>query len=87
MLISGEGRFDSQSLGGKVVGQLLQLAEASGVRAGVIAGQVTAEATIGGEAVWTAALVDLAGSVEQAIADPTRWLREAGAAAAHRFGR
>lgn len=86
VLISGEGRFDSQSLGGKVVGQLLRRAEASGVRAGVIAGQVTAQATIGGEPVWTAALVDLAGSVEQAIADPTRWLREAGAAAAQHFG-
>lgn len=86
VLISGEGRFDSQSLGGKVVGQLLHAAEAHGLRAGVIAGQVTTEASLGGEPVWTSALVDQAGSVEAAIAEPARWLREAGAAAARHFG-
>jgi glycerate kinase len=86
VLLLGEGRFDSQSLGGKIVGQLLQSAEAHGVRAGVIAGQVTTEASIGGEPVWTCALVDIAGSVEAAIAEPAHWLREAGAAAARHFG-
>jgi glycerate kinase len=85
VLVLGEGRFDSQSLGGKVVGQLLQRAEASGVRAAVIAGQVTTTAMIAGEPVWTCALVDLAGSVEAAIAEPVVWLRAAGADAARRF--
>ena len=85
VLILGEGRFDSQSLGGKVVGQLLQRAEERAVRPGVIAGQVTATAVVNGERVWTTALVDLAGSVEAAIAEPERWLREAGAAAARHF--
>ena len=85
VLILGEGRFDSQSLGGKVVGQLLQRAEERAVRPGVIAGQVTAIAVVNGERVWTTALVDLAGSVEAAIAEPERWLREAGAAAARHF--
>jgi glycerate kinase len=85
VVILGEGRFDDQSLGGKVVGQLLQRAEASGVRAAVIAGQVTTTATIGGEPVWTCALVDLAGSVEVAIAEPAAWLRAAGADAARHF--
>jgi glycerate kinase len=86
VLVLGEGRFDNQSLGGKVVGQLLQRAEERAVRAGVIAGQVTTTAVLRGEPVWTAALVDLAGSVEAAIAEPARWLREAGAAAARHFG-
>jgi glycerate kinase len=55
------------------------------VRAGVIAGQVTTSATIGGEPVWTRALVDLAPSVEEAIAQPATWLRAAGAEAARHF--
>jgi glycerate kinase len=77
VLLSGEGRFDDQSLTGKVVGQLLALAEEHGVIAGVIAGQVTATADV-----WTASLTDLAGSVESAMADPVTWLRAAGALAA-----
>jgi len=85
VLLLGEGRFDSQSLGGKVVGQLLQRAEERAVRTGVIAGQVTTTATSGGEPVWSVALVDLAGSVEAAIAEPEHWLRDAGAAAARHF--
>lgn len=86
VLLLGEGRFDSQSLGGKVVGQLLQRAEQRDVRVGVIAGQVTTTAVVRGQAVWTCALVDLAGSVDAAIADPGRWLRVAGAEAARHFG-
>lgn len=77
VLLTGEGRFDEQSLTGKVVGQLLAQAEREGVVAGVIAGQVTAEVET-----WTASLTDLAGSVDAAIADTARWLREAGAKAA-----
>jgi glycerate kinase len=75
VLLTGEGRFDAQSLTGKVVGQLLG---ASGrARVGVIAGQVTVETEA-----WTASLTDLAGSVDAALAEPARWLREAGAKAA-----
>ncbi len=81
VVLSGEGRFDDQSLGGKVVGQLLAKAQDAGARFGVIAGQVTT-----GAGVWTASLTDLAGSVDAAIADPARWLRDAGAAAARELG-
>lgn len=77
ILLTGEGRFDDQSLTGKVVGQLLDVASTSGVTAGVIAGQVTATADV-----WSASITDLAGSVEAAIADPAPWLTEAGARAA-----
>lgn len=79
ILLTGEGRFDAQSLGGKVVGRLLTRAAAAGVTAAVIAGQVTA--TTG---VFTVSLSDLAG-VDAATADPGRWLRVAGAHAAREF--
>ncbi|MCU1578743.1 MAG: Glycerate kinase [Rhodoglobus sp.] len=77
VLVTGEGRFDDQSLGGKIVGHLLAEASDAGVRAGVIAGQVTART-----GVWTASLTDLAGSVDAAMTDTAAWLRAAGARAA-----
>lgn len=72
VVLTGEGRFDEQSLTGKVVGSILALGAT-----GVIAGQVTAPT-----GVWTASLTDLAGSAEASMADPARWLRVAGANAA-----
>ena len=72
VVLTGEGRFDEQSLTGKVVGSILALGAT-----GVIAGQVTAET-----GVWTASLTELAGSVEAAMADTAAWLRAAGAKAA-----
>lgn len=87
VLLTGEGRFDDQSLGGKVVGQLLAKAEAAGVRVGVIAGQVTVPSTAWTtRSVWTASLTDIAGSAEVAMADPRPVLREAGARAARELG-
>jgi glycerate kinase len=77
VLLTGEGRFDEQSLTGKVVGQLLGVARDQGVVAGVIAGQVTVDSPV-----WAASLTELAGSVDAAIADTAAWLREAGARAA-----
>lgn len=75
LVLSGEGRFDVQSLGGKLVGQILRIAGPD--RTGIIAGQVTAPTEA-----WSASLVDLAGSTEAAMADPARWLEEAGRRAA-----
>ena len=77
VLLTGEGRFDATSRTGKVVGNALALVEGTTVRAGVIAGRVDAD-----PGCWSAALVDLAGSVDDAIRDPARWLEAAGAAAA-----
>jgi len=77
VVISGEGRFDDQSLTGKVVGHVLTTAAGCGVQAGVIAGVVTTEVDV-----WTASLTELAGSTEAALNDPARWLRIAGALAA-----
>ncbi len=77
IVITGEGRFDEQSGRGKVVGRLLAKAHHLGVIAGVIAGEVTHVPDC-----WSASLVKLAGSVDGALADPSRWLRHAGALAA-----
>lgn len=78
VIISGEGRFDSTSLTGKVVGHALDLASGERVQKIVIAGQVATSV----DGVWSRALVDLAGSTEAAIADPERWLVQAGRDAA-----
>ncbi len=81
VVITGEGRFDATSTTGKVVGGALGLA---GERTVIIAGQLAAEPPAGVSA-WS--LTDLAGSVEAALADPARWLRDAGAEAARAASR
>jgi glycerate 2-kinase len=77
VVLTGEGRFDATSLGGKVVGNVLELATRAGATAGVIAGRVDAD-----PGCWSASLTDLAGSPDAALADPARWLAAAGAEAA-----
>ena len=80
LLLTGEGRFDQQSLGGKVVGQLLNSTKKYGISTGVIAGQLRERS--GG---WQISLAELAGSVDSAIDDPEKWLRVAGVRAAREF--
>ncbi len=82
LVITGEGRFDDQSRGGKVVGHALRLASRTGIRAAVVAGQLGSD-----PGVWCLSLSDLAGSPETAIREPERWLVEAGARAARELGR
>jgi glycerate kinase len=85
VVLTGEGRFDATSGTGKVVGELLRLAARHGVTAGIIAGQVSAAGAVTSSQVWTAALVDLADSIDNAIEHPEPLLREAGAAAARHY--
>ncbi|WP_062388386.1 glycerate kinase [Demequina iriomotensis] len=73
LVLTGEGRFDAQSLLGKVTGHAL----AAFPRVGVIAGEVAAD-----PGVWSASLATLAGTREAAMAEPERWLEAAGRAAA-----
>ncbi|WP_062288903.1 glycerate kinase family protein [Demequina phytophila] len=73
LVITGEGRFDAQSRLGKVAGHAL----ASFPRVAVIAGEVAED-----PGVWSVSLTSLAGSREAAMGQPSRWLEEAGAAAA-----
>ncbi len=85
LVITGEGRFDTTSLMGKVVGQVMARAAEHGVRVTIIAGQLGATplAEDGGPVpAW--ALVDVAGGMDAAVADPASALIEAGRlAAAH----
>ncbi len=83
VVITGEGRFDATSTTGKVVGNALALVDTGAARAFVIAGQLDAQpVTAAGREVWARGLVDIAGSVEAAVGDPARWLRDAGGEAA-----
>ncbi|MCY7412569.1 MAG: glycerate kinase, partial [Salinibacterium sp.] len=77
IVFTGEGRFDEQSDRGKVAGRVVTNARRLGKIAGVVAGEVTRRPDC-----WTASLTQLAGSREASLADPARWLRDAGALAA-----
>jgi glycerate kinase len=83
VIITGEGRFDATSLTGKVVGHTLELERPPDARTAIIAGGL---ATPPPEGVWSADLTELAGSLEAALDDPTRWLYAAGIAAAQSLG-
>jgi glycerate kinase len=74
--ITGEGRFDDQSLHGKVVGNLLEMATGSGTVVAVAAGSVTAAPRP--PAVAAVSLTSLAGSPQASMAEPARWLVAAG---------
>lgn len=69
LVITGEGRLDEQTLGGKVVGALA--AQAAGIPVLVLAGQITLGADAARAAGITAAysLTDHCGSVQRAIAE------------------
>jgi glycerate kinase len=81
LVITGEGQYDAQSLGGKVVGQVLRRAGDVGTAAAVIAGQLADRPPV-----WAASLVELAGSATEALAHPDEWLRAAGELAATELG-
>lgn len=90
VLITGEGRFDATSLQGKVVGEVLRLAEAvpsptAPLRVAVVAGAIPDPGPLEERGVWHRALVDLTGEGD-ALADPERWLATAGADAARALG-
>jgi glycerate 2-kinase len=75
VVVTGEGRFDDQTAGGKAPERVHALAAAARVPALLVAGSIAAPTAGWGSAV---ALTDLAGSSSEALADPARWLAEAG---------
>lgn len=77
LLITGEGRFDEQSLHGKVVGSLAAAARQRGLPVVVLAGQVALSApqVEGAGITATRALCDFAGSVQRAIDEAAGQLR------------
>lgn len=76
-VVTGEGRYDGQSLSGKIVGHILQQAKLVATPIGVVAGSFLIEPEC-----WHASLVELAGSFDSAVANPSLWLERAGALAA-----
>lgn len=76
-VVTGEGSYDAQSADGKVPALVAALAARHGVPAFLVAGQLASEAGTTPFAA-TVSLSELASSIEDAVADPCRWLREAG---------
>ncbi|MGU3502856.1 glycerate kinase family protein [Mycobacterium sp. C31M] len=76
LIITGEGRFDDQSLHGKVVSALAGGARTRGTRVVVLAGQVTLEPAALADAGISAAysVTDFAGSVQLAMDDAANQL-------------
>ncbi|MGN9775922.1 glycerate kinase [Micromonospora sp. H33] len=77
LVVTGEGRFDEQSLGGKVVGHVLELAGARQLPVGLIAGVLGSDPPP--PVRHRLALSDIAGGPQQAIAAARRWLMASGA--------
>ena len=76
LVITGEGRYDQTSGDGKVVGAVAAAAVTAGVPAALVAGLIGGPPGPGlSQAV---ALAELAGDPAAAMADPARWLRQAG---------
>lgn len=77
LVVTGEGAYDSQSAGGKAPAHVAALASAAGVPVALVAGRIASDADTSPFAA-SLSLTQLAGSTDTALADPARWLREAG---------
>ena len=88
LVITGEGKFDDQSLRGKVVGALAAAARSAQVPVVVLAGQVALdEPAIHSAGILAACAVsDYAGSVQLALADAANQLTGLAAQVAARLG-
>ncbi|MCR2763097.1 glycerate kinase [Microbacterium sp. zg.B48] len=75
VIVTGEGAFDGQSASGKVPAHVA--AAASGARVALAAGRIQSGADTSAFAA-VISLTALAGTPASAMADPARWLREAG---------
>jgi glycerate kinase len=76
LVLTGEGRLDATSLAGKATGHVAAVAAAAGRPCLAVTGQADPAVRWPGGDVLT--LVELAGSPAAAMADPVRWLTEAG---------
>ena len=78
LVVTGEGRFDAQSLRGKVVGHVVGITPcpAALIVGAVLDSPETRQVLTGFAA--TATLIGAAGSLDAALAEPERWARSAG---------
>ncbi len=75
LVITGEGRFDAQSAGGKAPVEVARLAAEAGVRCALVAGSIDSASTA--DFIDAIALDTLAGTAAAAMTDPLFWLRAA----------
>jgi glycerate kinase len=75
-VITGEGRLDLQSWGGKVVGYVRSLANALGKPVGYCVGSTAIE--FPADAFASISLETMAGSVEESMTNPKSWVTRAG---------
>ena len=80
LVITGEGKFDHQSLEGKVVGTIMEMATAAGVKVSRCVGASELPLTD-----LDYSLVELAGDEVSAKARASHWLEVAGADLAQSF--
>lgn len=83
LVITGEGTFDMTSLSGKAAGYAVSLARSANIPIVVIAGSVDPETRHTN--LDSISLSELASSREASMAEPKRWLEEAGAKLARRY--
>jgi glycerate 2-kinase len=87
LVITGEGQYDTTSEGGKVVGAVREIAAGmptAGIPVAVVAGRIAHPPPLEVQAVE---LATLAGGTQAAMAEPRRWLAEAGSLLARSGGR
>ena len=81
LVITGEGRLDSQSFNGKVVGEIVRLAADSNTKIAYCVGSSDLS-----ELSNVIALIDLAPSIKDAVEEPKKWLTAAAALCARDGG-
>jgi glycerate kinase len=81
VVVTGEGSYDGQSAAGKAPAYVAGLAAEAGAVVALAAGRIDPDASTSAFAA-TVSLTELAGSPAAALAEPARWLHEAGAALA-----
>jgi glycerate kinase len=89
IVVTGEGRFDDQSLQGKVPGGVAEYAVAAGVPCVVLAGDVTLDEAASKAAGIARAysLMPLAGGTAEAFAQPAYWLEKLAAQVAREWSK
>ena len=89
LVVTGEGTLDWQTLRGKAPAAVARAAQVEGVPCVVVAGQVDAgRRELGAAGIDAAyATADLAGSVDEALADPAGWLADLAAHVAGEWSR
>lgn len=83
-VITGEGAFDSQTSLGKVVSEVVRCADEAKVPVYLVAGRIDADPSSFAD--WQS-LTSISGSSERALADPHRFLIEAGVRLARSYSR